>query len=68
MSSIFFLVLGRKGISTCDGVGRGASVVASVSIGGTDSLIVVAGCVETAPVLGLSTKVAGERWDISNPI
>lgn len=68
MSSIFFLVPGRKGRSTCDDVGRGASVVASVSIEGTDSMIVVVGCVETAPVLRLSTMVARERWDISNPI
>lgn len=68
MSSIFFLVLGRRGRSACDGVGRRGSVVTSVSIRGSDSLIVVVGCFETAPVLGLSTMVARECWDISDPI
>lgn len=66
MSSIVFLVLGRKGRSTCDDVGRGTGVVASVSIGGTDSLlVVVVGCFEAASVLGLSTLVTRECWDIS---
>lgn len=61
MSSIVFLVLGRRGRSTCDDVGRVAGVVASVSMGGTDSLlVVVVGCFEAAPVLGLSTLVARE--------
>lgn len=68
MSSIVFLVLGRNGRSTCDGVGWGASVVASVSMGGTDSLIVVVDCLEAAPSLRLSTMVARECCDISNPI
>lgn len=69
MSSIVFLVLGRRGRSTCDDVGREAGVVASVSMEGTDSLlVVVVGCFEAAPVLGLSTLVARECWNISNPI
>lgn len=59
MSSIVFLVLGRRGRSTCDDVGREVGVVASVSMGRTDSLLLVMlGCSEAAPVLGLSTMVS----------
>lgn len=65
MSSIFFLVLDRRGSSTCDGAGWGESVVASVSTGGTDSLMVVGGCFDPAPVFGLSFMAARECWDIS---
>lgn len=68
MSSIVFLVLGRKGSSICGGAGRGGSVMASVSTGGTDSLIVAAEWLETALVLGLSTIVARECWDNSELI
>lgn len=68
MSSIVFLVLGRRGRSICDGVGRGGSVMASVPMGGTDSPIVVVGCFEAAPVLGLSTMAARKCWDIPNQI
>lgn len=63
MSSIAFLVLGRRGRSTSDDVGREAGMVSSVSMGGTDSLLVVmAGYFKAAPVLGLSTLVAGGCW------
>lgn len=68
MSSIVFLVLGRGGSSTCGGAGWEECVVVSVSTGGTDSLMVVVDCFETAPVLGLSATVARECWDILNPI
>lgn len=68
MSSIVFLVLGRRGSSICGGAGCEGGVVASVSTGGTDSLIVAGECFEIAPVLGLSTMIARGCWNISKPI
>ena len=65
MSSIFFLVLDRRGSSICGGAGWGESVVASVSTGGTDSLMLVWGCLDPPPVFGLSVMAARECWDIS---
>lgn len=71
MSSIVFLVLGRRGKSTCDDVGREVGSVASASMGsmgGIDSLLVVmVGCFEAAPVLGLLTLVARNCWDYLKP-
>lgn len=65
MSSIVFLFLDRRGSSICGGAGWGESVVASVSTGGTDSLMVVGVCFDPAPVFGLSVMAARECWDIS---
>lgn len=65
MSSIVFLVLDRRASSTCGGAGWEESVVASVSTEGTDSLMVVGGCFDPAPVFGLSFMAARECWDIS---